>query len=465
MWGVMVIVAMVGLLSAVSLAASQTNVLSLDTAIELALANHPSVGTAALSRLSKELAVDRRSAAYSPRLSTSLKPVSLTVRDREAKIKLADSLSFRGDLSSLHGWDFSIANRIQSGDIEKTGLSVEASLKLWPSPRYGADYLSLMEAKESVVIAAKQEADVQATVLVDIYRRYRLLQIDYERLAIQAEEYGAQVAAHNRVLDKAQQGLASPAEALKAEQERAESQATYERALRDHQRELRAFLSDLSLDGDEWQLDQLPGRPMAFSLGLTPEQITSLVLERDTSVYEHKQAVLAARRKAEAVRADNGIQLTLAGNARFLEENASRPGFEAYIGLAYPLMDGGIRQLEVKEAEIAIQQAEKALAAQQSKVCLEVEKKLSDLEWLEAQMHIAEIDQARVGLEQEAKQLQAANGLIPQAEAEASQRSLMQARLDWFEAMVAYEAARLELRALAGESVDVEGGAPLEKAW
>ena len=83
MWVAVVIVAMVGLLSAVSLAGSQTKVLSLETAIELALTNHPSVDTAGLSKLSKELAVARRSAAYSPRLSTSLKPVDLTVRDKE----------------------------------------------------------------------------------------------------------------------------------------------------------------------------------------------------------------------------------------------------------------------------------------------------------------------------------------------------------------------------------------------
>ena len=73
-------------------------------------------------------------------------------------------------------------------------------------------------------------------------------------------------------------------------------------------------------------------------------------------------------------------------------------------------------------------------------------------------MYIAGLNHEKCSLQHNAKILQAANGLIPEAEAEASKRSLEQAKLDWFTAIVAYEIARLELMLMTGQVADLIGG-------
>ena len=90
----------------------------------------------------------------------------------------------------------------------------------------------------------------------------------------------------------------------------------------------------------------------------------------------------------------------------------------------------------------------------------EVESKLSEIQYLADKVNIAHLNYEKLALEHNAKVLQAANGLIPESEAKESQRLLVGARLSWFEAAVALEKARLELRVMTGQAVDVEGGYP-----
>lgn len=459
-WIAVIVITVMGVSSPSSLASTHVQTLSLKAAIDLALTNHPSIEKAALSRLSKELAVDKRLVTYNPRLSTSIRPLSLNVRDTETSFEVGDSLFLKADIQGLHGWTMSASNRIQTGSSEGTGISLEARLLLWPSSKHSADYLGLMEARESASIATEQEIHQGKMALIDVYRRYRSLQINQARLALHAFECEDREAVHDRTLAKAQQGHASPVEVLKAEQEKAESEAIYGRALRDYHKEWRTFLSDLALDDAKWQLEEL-SEPVVLPLGLTPREILDRTISNSVTIHEATQAVLMAKRKAEAVQASHGIEVNLEGKARFLEEGRSGSNWEAYMSFAYPLLDGGKRHLELKEAKIAIKQAENGLADDQRQLSLDVQSKLSDLEWLEARAYIARTYHARMELEHKVKSEQAATGLIGPQEAVASQRALEQAWLDWHEAALAYEVVRLELMALAGEAIDVEGESAL----
>lgn len=458
--GVVIVLLSVVVTSAVSQAEphDQIKVLSLEEALTRALQEHPTVDTAQGERDSKELTLARRSAMYAPRLSTSFKPLSVSIRQQESELVLGEALSITGSLSTMAGWEFSAANHWQSkdGDQEKSGLTLKASLKLWPPSQYDTDYLGLLQAKESAVLAARVVTKARMEALIDTYRRYRLLQIDGDRLEVYREEHEAKLAKYHQMVGKAEQRLAATVEVIAALQEKEETLAVYQRACRDYQRELRSFLSDLSLDGERWKLESLPDSLSTSSLEITLDEAVSLALEADITLVERNQALAAAHRQANAAKSANGIELSLGGNAEFAREKDV--GYEAYVSFSYPLMDGGLRELERQEAHLTLEQAEKAVQAQHSKVCLEVESKFSEVQWLEDQMHIASLNYEKVALQHNAKILQADKGLIPEAEAEASKRSLEQTRLDWLEAIVAYEMARLELVLMTGQTVDLKGG-------
>ena len=115
--------------------------MTLTEAIRLAMENYPSVDNAASAIRSKELAEKKQQAAYGPNLSVSIRPITFAAKARGTEAAIADSLSIRGDWSTPQGLQISLANRLQSGGVEKAGLSVDASLRLWPSVQYSANHL------------------------------------------------------------------------------------------------------------------------------------------------------------------------------------------------------------------------------------------------------------------------------------------------------------------------------------
>jgi outer membrane protein TolC len=435
-------------------------VLGLDEALTRALQEHPTVGRAQFDRDSKELVLAKRKAVYNPRLSASLKPLSLSVREQEAKVALGDSVSVNGSLSTMQGWELSAANRWQTGDKERSGLTVDASLRLWPPPKHSANYLNLLEAREAADEIAGQEAKALSEAIIDTYRRYRSLQIDGDRLQIYREEHEAKVAAYDRIVGKAQQGLASPFEVMAVQKERDESLAVFQRALRDYQRNKRSFLSDLSLEEGLWELEPLPDKLDLVDLAIPLDEAVALALEADITLRERNRALAAARRQVDVTQAANGIELSVGGTVRFQEEQDWEAAYETHIAFSYPFLDGGMRELERKEAALALKEAEKAVETRRFEVSLEVDSKLSEIQWLKDQVHIASLDHEKASLQYTAKSLQAADGLIPKSEADASQRLMMQARLDWLEQIVAYEIAGLELMSMTGQVVEMEGGYP-----
>jgi outer membrane protein TolC len=463
-WLWLTIIGLSGVIAIPAVSQAEPNVgiqvLALDEALTRALKDHPTVDKAQFDRDSKELALAKRNAVYTPRLSASLKPLTLSVREQEAKIALGESISVNGSLSTMQGWELSAANRWLTGDRERSGLTVDASLRVWPPPKHSANYLNLLEAREGAQQTLQQEAKALSEAVIDTYHRYRSLQIDGDRLHVYKEENEAKAAAYERVMGKAEQGLASTVEVLVAKREKDESLAVYQRALRDYERKRRTFLSDLSLEEDLWELEPLPNRLEPVDWVIPLDEAVALALEADITLGERNRTLAAARRQVDAMRAANGIELSVGGTIQFLEERDWEAVYETHIAFSYPFLDGGSRELERKEADLALKEAEKAVQTRRFEVGLEVESKLSEIQWLKDQVHIANLDYEKASLQYAAKSLQATNGLIPKSEADASRRLVMQARLDWLEKIVAYEVARLELMSMTGQMVEMEGGYP-----
>lgn len=433
-------------------------ILSLDAALARALEKHPTIDSARSTLESSELAVARRSAAYSPTLSASGRPLSLSVKQDESKLALGESVSIDGSVSTIQGWRLSAT--WQEGDRTQPGLKVDASLRIWPPAQYSTDYLNLLESKESATLAAQKVARARKQAMIDIYRRYRSLQIDRVRLLMDEQNHEAKLMLYNRVVAKAEQGLASTVEVLSAQQEEAESLASYQRALRNYQGELRSFLLDLSIEEGSVELEPLPDALHTSALDFSLEEAVALALEADITLMERDRELTAAQRQTDVVRTRKGMELSLGGSAKSSGSQTREPEYLAYIAFSYPLMDGGLKELEKREADLALQQAEEAVETQKVKVRSEVEDKLSELQWLEDQMYIADLNLEKVKIQHKAKVSQASDGLIREEEVEGSNRLMLQAKLDWLESVVAYETARLELMVLTGQAMNIEGGYP-----
>jgi len=434
-----------------------TEVLTLVKALGLAREEHPLVRAAQLSLDSSELALTRSEAAYAPKLSLSSRP--LVTRNGEVEISLADSLTVTGSLSTPQGLGLSASNRWEGESRERRGLTVRAELQLWPPARYNAGNLNLLAAEEALDLTGYQLQQAREEAVIDIYSRYRTLQIDAARLKLQEEEYQAKLAAYERVVGISEQGLASAVEVLAARQAVEESLAEYQRAQREYRLKLKTFLADLSLEEGTWELEPLPETLTLPGVDISLEEAIAMALEAAVTLLEQIQNLKAAQRQLEAARTANGFEVNLSASVSFSEDQQG-DDYSAYLSFSYPLLDGGSRRLAVEEAELSLRRAEEAVVKRRSELSREVEHMLSEIQYLADKVKIANLNYEKTALEHNAKVLQAANGLIPESEARESQRLLAGAKLSWFEAAVALEKARLELRMMTGQVMDVEGGDP-----
>ncbi|NLK08312.1 MAG: TolC family protein [Firmicutes bacterium] len=425
-------------------------ILSLSAAVEFALSNSSSAEKAVLGRLSSELALDKRLTAYRPKATAALRPVVLTGKDSRIEAGWLEGLNLKAELHGLSGWEVSLSNQIQTENRETKGISLRADFALWPRPRHSAEVLGLLGAEESLSLARREEMNVAQGLVIETFRRYRALQISRERLALYGMEFEAKKMAQARLQAKAKEGHASMLEVLRAEQDEAEAQANYQRALRDYQREWNAFLYDLSVEG-QWMPETLANDPRPQESYFDPNDTVDAAVEHDIAVAKAHQALLAAEREAKALQADGNLELK--GSTGLWGTPSSNLGWEAYVGLTYPLLDGGKRNIELKEADLAVQLAKIELRDRQKQIKLDVGKMLSDLEWLRDQAQIAASRHQGVQLEQIVKRKQAAEGLIVDADVLAGERALKQAWLEWHEAVLAYHVAYLELLVATGQTL------------
>ena len=295
--------------------------------------------------------------------------------------------------------------------------------------------------------------------IIETYRDYRTIQIDGGKLDVFLEEYKAKERAYGQMMAKQGQGHASLVDVLKAKEEQDEAFANYKRAEGDYRREWAMFLSNLGLDG-QWEIEALPREPSITPLQLTKDELVEGVIAHDIELWEAEQSLARAERELAITKSNYGIEVALQGDAHLLDEKRTDTSWKAYMSFSYPIFDGGLRRIEIKEADLAVKKAKLALSAKEKGLWQEIDVQYSQLEWLRVQAELAKSSHHRMSLEQANKEKQLSFGLISQPEVEAGQRALKLAWLNWHEAALAHEVAKLELMVEAGKAPAIEGGDP-----
>lgn len=445
---------------------ASSNVLTLQQAVSRAIKCHPLVESAIKEELSSQIAVKKQEAAYNFKGSASWQPVTwLDGVGEPGELTLGKPLTVTGSLQTVNGLGISAVSRYQQEgfkDPEDSDLELRIGFVLWPSAKNETGYQALLDAREAARIAELNKYLAQANAVVDTYRRYRLLQINAARLEIYKKEYEEKLRIYRQTLQKKERGLASQSDVLQAKIERDQSRAVYQRAVRDHKREMQELMVDLGLgNGEGCALEPLPERLTAGCFDMAESEVVSRSLDNSVSLLEKKQALASAKRKLQAAQADTGLEVSLQGNVRYNGE-WEQPSYGGSMIISYDFADGGLRALEKREASLAYAQAKEAVDEERERVRADILKKLSDLKWFEDQKNIARVNYERTKLEYEVKDLQMKKGLAAKAEFIRSSHACEKALLDWFEAVVSYEAARLELMVMTGNALDIEGGAPVE---
>lgn len=441
-----------------SAALAAETVLTLEMALSQALTDHASVVSAERNVESAYLSVASLEADMGLKLSASATPI----RYSSGRDKIDQSVSLNSSFSSLSGLGASATVRWDSDawlrKEDESDVTIGVTLDLWPKAEYSEQNLRLIDAREKADLAQAELDVVRNTTVVEVYKTYRLLQIQEARVALQQKAYETQAQLYQQVLDKYKKGLASQSDVLSARVAMEQAKADYKKAARSLSLEIAEFAKALGLDPDKnWQLAPLPETIRLAAVEFSEEDAIRLAEKKSIRLRQAEQAVKAAERSFQAAAADKGLDVSLTGNVSWKQE-VSDPSYGAFLSVSYDLFDGGKRKTLIRQQELALAQARDELENVKREIAHTIVDIFSNLDWLSDQVEVAQLNLERSKLEYEGKRAQRQQGLISVLELAEAETELEKSRLNWLEALVNYEAMRLNLLLQTGQALDIEGG-------
>lgn len=439
-------------------------VITLQEALERALTHHPTVLEAAQNVLQTEFALERDEARRRPTASISAAvagmewrtgeasgPTSWTVLDENRPITLT------GNWQLAAGTSVSATVREEPVGQPGTVLSLSLNQQLVPSPRHSESERSRLSTLEAAEEAKIRFARAQASALIDVFRRYRSLQVEEARIGLLEQQAALAEENYAEAVRRFESGLASEIDVLNAAIERDRAQATLERSQRELALTKAAFARDLGLAEGSLVLEPLPEELLWTPVQVELDAAVERALAVSADYLAAQRNLRSAERTYEAVMADSGLGASVTVTLRLPEWQGASPEFSAMLTASYDLADGGSRALARREAEAALERARRAVETAEAALRSDIARRLSELEWLAAQVDFAERAWELAERTYEIRTEQAARGLVAERTVSESRRQAEEAKLSYIQAIVAYEAARLELEAMMGEQIEIEG--------
>ena len=181
--------------SAASVAApGDAALLTLTQALEAAARNHPVVWDAAAGALQTELAWERQLAQRRLQASVSTDLAGLVLDSgKDEGLTFASGLTLDRPVHVNANWTLAAGTTLSAtgvmGDERGSGnvLSFSFNRQLWPSPELSGTERERQSALEALDETPLRTRQAHASALIDVYRRYRALQVEEARLVLLAQ--------------------------------------------------------------------------------------------------------------------------------------------------------------------------------------------------------------------------------------------------------------------------------------
>lgn len=451
---------LVALLAGPAWAAGETVFLSLEEVWALAEIHHPAVREARREVAALERTLAQREAAYAPSLTVRSEGLGVRIRPEGDADPFRPGVSLSAGLKLPAGLQLSATVTVQERATGSQDSNVRGTLNLsyplFRDPSLDEDALARREAAVSLEAGRRRLEEARQQARVEALAALRETAAAARRLELAEAAYADAVRVRGIVEQQAAAGtiaesdlLAADVELLRAEQERAVAQRTYET-----RRAQLLRLLGLAEDQGHYEFE-IPWDWLAMPPVDAVEAAVARAVARSVDVWERREAVETARLQLAAERARSGLETHFSVSYMTRgqqEQDREQPGWQVVVQASYPLLDGGQRRLAVASREDAVARAQEALEEARRDVQQQVEELMFQLEDARRQVEIARLELARAELEWTAVQRQLALP-VPAAtpdQAAAAQRARARAELAWQEATWAYQNRWLELQILQG---------------
>lgn len=436
--------------------------LTLEDALTRAAQHHPIVWEAEADARQAQLEFER-SHEVGRRLQASVRTEvgRLAWRsDDEDGFEFTSGLTLDRPVTLTANWQLApgttLSGRVSSEKDDNRVATLSLTRQLWPHPMHSSSEISRQAALEGLDELPKRQERAQASAFIDVYKRYRGLQVDEARVELLAQAVEAKEEHHALMSGRREWGLASEEEVIEAALDLDRARADLERAERNLSLTKEAFARDLGLASGDFHVEPLPDEMAVVEVDLAVEEAIQEALAASAEVRAAERHLRSVERRVEAARQAGPFTVSI-GVETNLSTWSDRPHAAAFVTGSYDLLDGGARRVERQEAELALERARRDLDSARKGVQDDVARRLSELEWLRRQVEFAEVSLSLAERTYQARLEQARMGLATRAAVDESRRAAEEARLESIDAVVAYEAARLELWSLLGRELEIQG--------
>jgi outer membrane protein len=432
-WSLSLVTAMLALAVTSTAAAAQVPVekISMEGAIERALAHNPQVVQARATVESAEWGARRASAAYLPSLSIS------------SSAGLSGSGTIGGDPT------LPAAAGVREG--YSAGLST--SYELYSGGRRGAEVdrtraeitsaESALAEREYAIILATQRA------FFEVARATDLIAVAEARLSTVEQSYEA---ADRRM----RVGSATRSDVLRAELELSRSRQALLEAQNQHRNATYALGRIVGYSGPvDVELTERETEPRTLSVGY--EDVVTLIVDASPTVASAAASLTAAQASARSASAAYLPRVALSSgydwSASQLSFDESRTGWSVRLGLSLPVFDNHQRAASVSDARNRTNTATMQLADARRGAEVDAERLLGALRLAEQRVVLSE-EAVRVAEEDlRVQQVRYDLGTSTMLDQIASQTAVAEARQSLIAARYDYQIAFAELEALAGREL------------
>ncbi len=432
--------------------ASESNVLTLEEAVERALVHAPGVVSAQRSLERGSLNLESAEIAFKPRASASASGVA-----GEGGTGVRAGLSGSGTLAPGATWSVSATHASRTGPVggqdfspQPLSASLSVNVRLWPPGRDADNWRTLDARQFELATAEARLAQAERSAVVEVVQTYGRLVAARSRLAMALEALEISRRDLERQKDRRARGMASELDVLRAEIALLEQEGTISSRRQSVDALTATFAQLVGLSPAAVEQSELESIRLDVGAWQPPDQDAAIerATEVSLSVRAQVRALEAAEESLDVLRRQGGPTISLGGtvNARTDDDI----GWTVRIDGSYDLFDSGARANRLASAERDAADAKRALDEALEAVRSDVAAAYREIANSERAVAIAAATLQLREFELEIGREQAARGLISEEALHRIERDARSARYDLEDAQLAHYVALMNLKVLLG---------------
>ncbi|MBC7189777.1 TolC family protein [Candidatus Aerophobetes bacterium] len=432
--------------------ATEPVILSLQESIQRALKYNLDVQLARKEMEKVELEVKKEKATFEPQID--LKGY-LQWEGEYSFLEYTPQVNFNATFSTLWGMDASlnVTGEKEEDESMESAVSFTLTQKILPASYLDPSYLSLRKSllsldKEKMVFEEKIE-DIKLTVITSFYQVLsQQKECELKKLSLEQARENL-----NIVKDKFKKGMASKIDVMDAEIGLIEAEEEFYQAESNLLQSIVEFKELLGIKEDEEIMLEDKTSIEEHLLKMELEDMVKKALENNRQINQKLLAIDMCKLDLLTSKSELSCSLNLLAGYTYNQLGQKEENYRVGMYVEIPIFDGKRSETEIQIIQKELEKEKLELERLKQELSAEVRDNFYELKRLEKRIISLKLSQEKQKEALEIAKKMFLQGALTSREVREREISLIQAEIDYIEALANYEVAKAELLKNMGEGI------------